>query len=474
MAPRSSIFSYFYSEKPPEVKDGVADLPEPQDPQLFERAAWRSPDGKSKTATPGSQRPASASKLGANGVSPFSRPASAGAEKQTTPGGDGSLFDRYTTTPPAPVVPNPSTNSSRLRNAGIRITCYLNTETNKTPAQAVTVPEHVHTIKELLPIIQSQMRLNKKMLFARELFCPDGKVCSYLPPPPPRALTACLNRTSGPRVAAHHELPEACRGRREGHAHHYWMRYAPDRNAHASRRSANTPARNYPLLGAGEPFDSYCVPPSMLLAHQAGGGRAAAVKIRREFEAKGEKLAHLRADQVRAAGHGTSMSAARAAKVEKVETNRQQAAQLRHEHMVAMLQVAEDQERLVARVRGQNEISRSERAGRVERLEETKKDRIHELAAQRRRSATHRIFTVQTQQAEISSRKAMVAKQVRSKEEMGLTRAKQSRVEASRARGAARRMSSAARAVKRAELADLEQQLRKAQHDRVAGTATDY
>ena len=38
MAPRSSIFSYFYSEKPPEVKDGVAELPEPQDPQLFERA----------------------------------------------------------------------------------------------------------------------------------------------------------------------------------------------------------------------------------------------------------------------------------------------------------------------------------------------------------------------------------------------------------------------------------------------------
>ena len=111
MAPRSSIFSYFYSEKPPEVKDGVAELPEPQDPQLFERAAWRSPDGKGKTATPGSQRPASASKLGANGISPFGRPASAGAEKQTTPGGGGSLFDRYTTAPPAPVVPNPSTNS---------------------------------------------------------------------------------------------------------------------------------------------------------------------------------------------------------------------------------------------------------------------------------------------------------------------------------------------------------------------------
>ena len=80
-------------------------------------------------------------------------------------------------------------------------------------------------------------------------------------------------------------------------------------------RLADAAVLDTPLIvGCGEPFDPHCVPAATLLQHQAGGGRKAANTLKHELSAKRVKAAHLKADQIRAAGHGTNNSAVRAAR----------------------------------------------------------------------------------------------------------------------------------------------------------------
>ena len=98
------------------------------------------------------------------------------------------------------------------------------------------------------------------------------------------------------------------------------------------------------IVGCGEPFDPQCIPPSMLSVHLQGGGRDAARLVKKQLVEKKLKGCQLKADQVRASGHGTSTTAARLARNGAVEGNRQSAAQLRHEHVRHMLQRAEQQE----------------------------------------------------------------------------------------------------------------------------------
>ena len=177
---RQGIFSYFYAKEPPETVDGVADLPEPSDPQLFDRAGWNPPGSPPKI------RPASApvgSPTRASPQSPITRTplppsaalptpaaaliastpcsccgaltASSQAPSVRTPGGGSSLFDRYATSePPARKVPNAETTTSRLRSQGLRVTCYLNLELGAGGAVAIVVPDTMQTMKELYALIQ--------------------------------------------------------------------------------------------------------------------------------------------------------------------------------------------------------------------------------------------------------------------------------------------------------------------------------
>ena len=76
---------------------------------------------------------------------------------------------------------------------------------------------------EVLPKIQARMLLDKRMLYASELFLPDGtKISSY------------------------------------------------DVLVDTARRDTAV------IVGCGEPFDPQCIPPSMLSVHLQGGGRDAA------------------------------------------------------------------------------------------------------------------------------------------------------------------------------------------------------
>lgn len=216
-----------------------------------------------------------------------------GQPPSRTPGGSSSLFDRYGADSSGFGRPASAggTATSRLRERGLKLTCYLNGEANRTAAVAVAVPEKARTLKEVLPLIQATMRLDRRMLYVRELYLPDGE-----------------------RIGSMKKL--------------------------SSIAVVDAPV----IVGCGEPFDPQCIPPSMLSVHLQGGGRDAARLVKKQLVEKKLKGCQLKADQVRASGHGTSTTAARLARNGAVEGNRQSAAQLRHEHVRHMLQRAEQQE----------------------------------------------------------------------------------------------------------------------------------
>jgi len=232
----------------------------------------------------------------------------------SSPGQD--LFDRVASSDMSLLRhPNPHTTTSKLRSQGLRITCYLNCHMHDHPAMGIIVPEQMSSLKELLPFVQKEMRLERKMMFAKALFLPDGS----------RVRTFEQFRNDALAAAAF-------------------------------------------IVGCGEPFDSHGVPPSLVLQHKHGGGRQAASEIKREQTTKRKKMAHLKADQIRATGHGTSNSAARAARHEAVEGNRLHAAELRHEHMANMLHRAAEQESLINTVKMRNAHQRRERTARSQRV----------------------------------------------------------------------------------------------------------
>ena len=87
------------------------------------------------------------------------------------------------------------------------------------------------------------------------------------------------------------------------------------------------------IVGCGEPFDASTVSQSMLSFHKYGGGREAPKAVKKELAEKKMRAAQLKADQVRASGHGLSNAAASAAKLASIETNRESAAMMRHDYM---------------------------------------------------------------------------------------------------------------------------------------------
>ena len=275
-----------------------------------------------------------------------------------TPGGGGSLFDRYAEGEAKPAsVFNLQTHTSRLRAQGIKLVCYLNTEADRGRSVVVHLPEAEDTIAEVIPYIQRKMQLDKRMKFAKKLHTPDGS-----------PVTTWEHLTS----AAASETPI--------------------------------------IVSCGEPFDSTTIPTSMLAFQEHGGGRGAAHQVKHELQERRKKAAQLKADQVRATGHGTTTTAAKSARVDAVERNRNQAAQMRHEFMENLLLRAAKQEELVTQVKSNNERHRAEREDRHARAGLVARDRALDQAEQRKRSQTHHIYEKQSQMQSIAAEKAERAK----------------------------------------------------------------
>ena len=76
---------------------------------------------------------------------------------------------------------NSQTLTSKLRSTGIKLGCYLNTEANRGRSYTVHLPEACDTLGEVFGLIQRKMQLDQRMLYAAELFLPDGTKSTQLP-----------------------------------------------------------------------------------------------------------------------------------------------------------------------------------------------------------------------------------------------------------------------------------------------------
>ena len=220
-----------------------------------------------------------------------------------------SLFDRYISSARSSQAGTYTTRTVRMRTTGVKLACYLNTECNCGRATIIHLPDECDTLGEVLPKIQARMQLDKRMLYAAELFLPDGD-----------------------RVRTYKQLTDAA--------------------------EADTAI----IVGCGEPFDPSTVPYDILEFHLHGGGRQAARKVKQELQDKRKLDAHEKADSVRASGHGVypNSVAVVTARSQAVESNRGQAAQMRHEYMEQLMFRASQQKELVERVQENNQMHKME------------------------------------------------------------------------------------------------------------------
>ena len=161
------------------MEEEVAELP---DPVLFERAGWRSPAGPTKQSTSTPCGSTCTREAAAKGTLRTSRSVLE-ADARTTCRSGSCLFDRYggATVRMASRLEgcgaNGSTLSARLRTSGVRLMCYINTDDNsRTRSCFVSIPESTQTLKDVLAVIQRVMRLDKRFLYCRQIFLPDGEV----------------------------------------------------------------------------------------------------------------------------------------------------------------------------------------------------------------------------------------------------------------------------------------------------------
>jgi len=126
----------------------------------------------------------------------------------------------------------------------------------------------------------------------------------------------------------------------------------------------------------------------MLSFHTHGGGRAAAKTVKKELAEKKIRGAQLKADQVRASGHGVSSAAAQSARAAAQEANRQSASVMRHDYMNQLIARSTQQNELIRQVQANNARLRSERARREASKQSVwSADRLQELAENRRRES---------------------------------------------------------------------------------------
>ena len=312
-----------------------------------------------------------------------------------------SLFDRYaaegTSLRALSSNGNGQTLTSRLRSTGTKLACYLNTECNRSAAYIIHLPETCDTLGEVFPLIQRRMQLDKRMLYAAELFLPDGY-----------------------KISSFRQLQEA---------------------AHVDTAI---------VVGCGEPFDASTVPQSLLSFHQQGGGRAAAKFVKKQLAEKKLRSSQLKADQVRASGHGLSSAAASAARAAAVESNRQAAAAMRHDYMNQLIVRSSQQTELIRHVQANNARLRSDRAKReAAKLSVWSQDRLQDLS-EAHRSEANMWREKHMHEQEIMSKRVEATKRVRMQNQSEGKLAKTALSEQRKAAGLERRMSYISRSVEKA------------------------
>ena len=228
----------------------------------------------------------------------------------TPTGGKRSLFDRYApstrSSARSTARGHSETKSSRIRHCGSKLACYLNGEVSTGRCTLVHLPDECDTLGEVLPKIQQAMHLNKKLLYAAELYLPNGE-----------------------RINEFRRLVEA-----------------------ADMSTAI-------IVGCGEPFDPSTVPYDLLEFHLHGGGRVGPSKVRKELADKRKRDAHDKADSVRASGHGVfpNSIASVTARSQTVALNHSVAAEMRHEYMEQLMFRSSQQKELVETVKVRVSVS---------------------------------------------------------------------------------------------------------------------
>ena len=285
------------------------------------------PSARAMSAAPAPPPPAASSFFSSDPVVEASSPPQGG-------GLGSSLFDKYMSPSEARAnrrLGHNETRTTRLRATGVKLSVYLNTEVNRGYATVISLPEECDTLGEVMPMIQKSMQLDRRMLYAAELYLPDGK-----------------------KIMSYKELIDAA--------------------------ALDTAI----VVGCGEPFDPSSIPYDILEFHLQGGGRQAANKVKKQLQSKRKDEALEKADTVRASGHGLDSRAAITSREQHQEDNREQANMQRQEYMEQLMYRAAQNKSLMDRVHHNNLLHKMEQDEARAKREEFERVRLETLADQRR------------------------------------------------------------------------------------------
>lgn len=255
---------------------------------------------------------------------------------------------------PPPLTP--PVRPQELRATGVRLTCYLNCDSSGySHGTIVKLPVECDTIPETIQKIQARMKLDSRMLYASELWLPDGR-----------------------RVGNFEELYEAA-------ANH-------------------TPI----IVGCGEPFDSTHVPTDLAEFHREGGAlHKASRKVHKQLTSRRKQALHDKAETVRAAGHGINSEAAAVARGQNTEMNREHVIDMRRAYMESLVQRAAQHEDLMQSVKSNIEYHRAEAAESRARQNEQALERMQRLKDETRALRAEQAAAKAT---ELAKRRAMADK----------------------------------------------------------------
>jgi hypothetical protein len=138
------------------------------------------------------------------------------------------------------------------------------------------------------------------------------------------------------------------------------------------------------IVGCGEPFDPSTIPYDILEFHLQGGGRQAAYKIKKQLQEKRREEALEKADTVRTQGHGLNSRAAITSREQHQDANREQAMIQRQEYMEQLMYRAAQQKNLMDRVHNNNLMHKMEQEEARLKREEFERVRLETLSDQRR------------------------------------------------------------------------------------------
>jgi len=255
-----------------------------------------------------------------------------------------SLFQKYGPTSASPVdaahQPHGATRSSQLRQLGVRLNCYLNCEGvgvtvvggPRGHGTIVQLPAEVDTLAEVLPHIQLKLDMDRRMMYAADLFLPDGY-----------------------QVRSFQELVDASK--------------------------VETPI----IVGCGEPFDGSRVPHDLLEFHRQGGGRAAVHKVNDELKLQRQDFKREKTETVREDGHGVypNSLAVVNARTQAVEANREKAAYMRQRYLEGLVRRTEDDQDYLRAAQANIMFHKMEEEEGRARRDDYERERMERLNAER-------------------------------------------------------------------------------------------